>query len=68
MNEGSRQLTMAWSALAGQWQETRSHWRDVVAQDFEGRCWNGLQQQTRELLRAAERLDETLSRALSGTD
>jgi hypothetical protein len=61
MSEASRELAAAWSALARQWQETRSHWRDAVAHEFEGRFWNDLHQQTHELLRAAERLDDTLS-------
>ena len=64
MNEGSRRLAAAWSALASRWLEVRSRWQDTVALEFESHCWNELQQQTQELLRAAERLDETLSRAL----
>jgi len=68
MNEGSRQLAAAWSVLASQWLETRSHWRDAVALEFESHCWDELYQQINELMRAAERLDDTLSRALRSTD
>jgi hypothetical protein len=68
MSEGSRQLAAAWGALASQWLETRSHWRDAVALEFEGRCWNELHQQTQELLRAAERLENAFPRALRSTD
>jgi hypothetical protein len=68
MSEASQQLAVAWSALVSQWLETRSQWRDTVALEFENRCWNELHQQTQELLRAAERLDDTLSRALSSRD
>lgn len=68
MSEGSRQLAEAWAVLARQWLETRAHWRDAVALDFERRCWDELHRQTHELLRAAERLDETLSSALRSTE
>lgn len=68
MSEPSQQLVAAWSALASQWLETRSHWRDSMALEFENSCWNELHQQTQELLRAAKRLDNVLSRALRSTD
>ena len=68
MSEDSRQLTSAWRALESQWLETRSHWQDSVALEFERRCWNDLHQQTGELLRTAERLDAALSQALRSAD
>lgn len=68
MSEASRQLAAAWSALASQWLETRSHWRDAVAVEFEKRFWNELHQRTHELLRAEERLDEICSQALRSAD
>lgn len=68
MSEASQELAAAWSVLASQWLETRSHWRDAVALEFEGRCWSELHQQTQELLRAAKRLDDTFSQALRSID
>lgn len=68
MNEGSRQLAAALSAMASQWLETRSHWKDAAARDFEGYCWNELHWQTQELLHAADRLDDILFQALRSID
>ncbi|MEA2599535.1 MAG: hypothetical protein QOF89_527 [Acidobacteriota bacterium] len=68
MSEPLRELSAAWRMLAGQWAVTRSHWADAIAAEFEGRYWTELQQQTNDLIRTAEQLDETLARALRSVD
>lgn len=68
MSEPLRELSVAWRALVGQWTATRSHWADAIAVEFEEQYWTELQQQTNDLVRAAEQLDEILSRALRSVD
>ncbi len=62
------ELHAAWAALTVQWQETRLHWRDEIALEFEGRYWERVERDTAAFIGAAERLNETIDRALRDTD
>jgi hypothetical protein len=68
VSEPRQDLAAAWRALSGQWLDTRAHWDDAVAQEFERRYWTEMQQQMKDLMQAAEQLEETYSRALRSCD
>lgn len=68
MSNSLERLAVAWSTLADCWQQTRSQWRDGTALEFERRFWQEVERQTRELMVAAERLDEALACALRDCD
>jgi hypothetical protein len=63
LNVNSAKLKDALKELRARWEETRAHWKDDVAQDFDDHHWRPLEMQTEVALRAIDRLAEELSRA-----
>lgn len=68
MSHSLKGLTVAWTLVERQWQQTRAQWRDSVAIEFERRSWKEIEERTRELRTAAARLEETLDQALRSAD
>lgn len=63
LNVSSSKLKDALKDLRARWEETRAHWKDDVAQDFDNQHWRPLEMQTEIALRAIDRLSEELARA-----
>lgn len=55
--------TAHWHALDALWHETRNHWRDSVAADFESTFWRGFNEQVVELVLTMEQLNDALEQA-----
>lgn len=63
LSVGSSKLTDAFKQLRSRWEETRAHWQDEVAQEFEDQSWQPLEMQVQITLRGIERLSQELARA-----
>jgi hypothetical protein len=63
LNVSSGKLKDALKELRTSWDETRAHWKDDVALDFDQRHWQPLEIQTEIALRAIDRLSEELAKA-----
>lgn len=63
MTERLDALTTAWISLSAEWRETHCQWRDAKAIEFESRFWREIEEQTRNLISTASRLDETMAQA-----
>ena len=46
------------------WEEVREAWRDAVAREFEEERWAPLENQTRAVLQAMDRLGPVLAKAM----
>lgn len=51
--------------ISVQWDETRSHWRDDKAEDFDRRFMNELSYQVSRAVTVVEQLDELLKKVRS---
>jgi hypothetical protein len=63
LNVSASKLKDALKELRARWEETRAHWKDEVAQDFDDHHWQPLETQTEITLRAIDRLSEELAQA-----
>jgi hypothetical protein len=63
LSVGSSKLNEAFKDLRSRWEETRAHWQDDVALDFEDHHWRILELQVQATLRGIDRLSQELARA-----
>jgi hypothetical protein len=68
INDTQDSIKGEWSILQSEWDNTRSLWRDSVANRFEKQFWSELERQIPQLLSAMEELDEILDQALYNTE
>ena len=53
-----------WTRLQACWEETRTQWKDDVADEFERHQWQVWEERLPAFLAALEKLEEVTSRAL----
>jgi hypothetical protein len=63
LSTGTSKLSLALKNLRLQWEETKGHWSDAVARDFEEKQIHVLDQQTLDTLREMDRLAQVMSQA-----
>jgi len=62
MSASSARLNHSLSTLRERWEETKSHWSDQVARDFEKNHLAPLESQSNSAIRGMEKLSEVLNR------
>jgi len=62
---GAGTLAQAMKELSLKWQQTRAHWRDAKAEEFEARIMNVLPDHVSKALEAMEDLEKMLRKVRS---
>ena len=63
LDTGRYRLYSSFKTLAAHWEETRLHWIDGVAQEFEENQWDALEPRVKAALTGIDRLAQIMVRA-----